>query len=160
MICEINKEFALFARNPVVLACASSWFCAQIIKTIRAVCKREIHSIKDFIERFFWRTGGLPSSHTALVSTLSAMFGIKNGFSSDSFILSFSLCIITIRDAVGVRRSNGIQAAVINRIGRKLKENDLMNYKPIKEIQGHSPLEVFLGAGLGLFVACIFGLFL
>lgn len=160
MIREINKEFAMFAQNPIVLACVSSWFGAQTIKTVRALFRREIHSFKDFIDRFFWRTGGLPSSHTALVSSLSAMFGIKNGFSSDSFILAFSLCIITIRDSVGVRRSNGIQAAVINRIGRRLKENNLMNYKPIKEIQGHNPLEVFLGAGLGLFVACIFGLFL
>ena len=72
------------------------------------------------------------------------------------FLLSLGLFMITIRDAVGVRRANGIQAKELNLIGRMLKEKGLMDFKPIKEVQGHTPAEVAIGCLLGFFIGIAF----
>ena len=98
----------------------------------------------------------MPSSHAALVSCLSTTIGFSSGFNSDIFILSLGFFMVTIRDAVGVRRSNGVQAKMINEMGKKLAENGLMEYKPIKEVQGHTPMEVFIGCLLGFTIGFAF----
>ena len=91
----------------------------------------------------------MPSSHAALVACLCISIGFHSGFDSDVFVLSLCLYLITVRDAVGVRRSSGVQGRVLNIIGRALDEKDIISYAPIKEVQGHSPMEVVLGSLLG-----------
>ena len=66
--------------------------------------------------------------------------------------------MVTIRDAVGVRRSSGIQARKINEIGKSLKENRVMDFKPIKEVNGHTPIEVSIGCLLGFFIGLAYSL--
>ena len=60
--------------------------------------------------------------------------------------------MITIRDALGVRRASGLQARKLNEIGKALQTKDILKYKPIKEVQGHNPMEVVVGAILGFFI--------
>lgn len=85
------------------------------------------------------------------------MIGFRSGFDSDVFILSFVFFLVTIRDAVGVRRANGFQARRINEIGDILKKNGLYDdYAKLKEVNGHSPMEVFVGSLLGLFIGVAF----
>ena len=67
--------------------------------------------------------------------------------------------MVTIRDAVGVRRSSGIQARKINEIGRSLKEHDITDYEVIKEVNGHTPMEVTIGCLLGFFIGLAYSLF-
>lgn len=152
MLQFFSEQIKELITNPALLACISSWFCAQFIKTVISVLYGKIHSVYELIESLFWKTGGLPSSHSALVASLCTTIGIRNGFGSDIFILSFAFFMVTIRDAVGVRRSSGIQAKKINEIGKKLNESNLLEYKPIKEVNGHTPMEVTIGCILGIFI--------
>ncbi len=159
MLQSAAEQIKQFLLNPVLLACVSSWFCAQFIKTVLNALYGRIHNISEIIENLLWKTGGLPSSHSALVSALCTTIGFKQGITSDIFILSFCFCMITVRDAVGVRRSSGVQAKKINELGRMLDEKKIAAYVPIKEVQGHSPMEVTVGCLLGFFTGLAFSLF-
>ncbi|MBQ7166557.1 MAG: divergent PAP2 family protein [Treponema sp.] len=151
-----KDQIRQFFSNPVFLSCVFSWFCAQLIKTLIKLFSGKIHSVRELFELMFWRTGSMPSSHSALVSTLCTTIAFRSGLNSDVFLLSLGLFMITIRDAVGVRRANGIQAKELNRIGRMLKEKGIMDFKPIKEVQGHTPAEVAIGCLLGFFIGIAF----
>lgn len=151
-----KDQIRQFFSNPVFLSCVFSWFCAQLIKTLIKLFSGKIHSVRELFELMFWRTGSMPSSHSALVSTLCTTIAFRSGLNSDVFLLSLGLFMITIRDAVGVRRANGIQAKELNRVGRMLKEKGLMDFKPIKEVQGHTPAEVAIGCLLGFFIGIAF----
>lgn len=156
MIVQDKNSFLELLQNPVFLSCVSSWFCAQFIKTIINLCLKKIHSIGQLFECLIWKTGGFPSSHTALVTSLCTCICIRNGVNSDIFMLSLCLMMITVRDALGVRRANGIHAKKINDIGKELDEKHILKYKPIKEVLGHNPMEVLFGAILGFFIAIAF----
>ena len=155
MFTLLSDQVKKFLSNPVLLACISSWFCAQFIKTVISILYGRIHSLYELVENLIWKTGGLPSSHSALVASLSTTVGFRNGIS----ILSLCFFMVTIRDAVGVRRSNGIQAQKINEIGRLLNKKDIIDYKPIREVNGHTPMEVTIGCLLGFFIGLAFSLF-
>ena len=127
-----------------------------MIKTLIKLFSGKVHSIAELFELLVWRTGSMPSSHAALVSSLCTTIGFRSGISSDVFILSVGFFLVTIRDAMGVRRANGIQAKMINTIGRALSEKGLIEYKPIKEVQGHTPPEVMVGCLLGFFIGLAF----
>ena len=159
MFTLLSDQVKKFLSNPVLLACISSWFCAQFIKTVISILYGRIHSLYELVENLIWKTGGLPCSHSALVASLSTTVGFRNGISSDIFILSLCFFMVTIRDAVGVRRSNGIQAQKINEIGRLLNKKDIIDYKPIREVNGHTPMEVTIGCLLGFFIGLAFSLF-
>lgn len=145
--------------NSTFIACVSSWFSAQFIKTFINILYGKVHSIKQIIESLVWKTGGLPSSHCALVTALTTSIAFKSGIDSDLFILSFCFLMVTVRDAAGVRQSSGLQAQKINQMGRALSEKGILKYEKIKEVMGHKPIEVFLGCGLGFLVALCFVVF-
>ena len=147
-----NSVFAEVIASPVFQACLFSWFSAQFIKTIIGLFSGKIHSLKALAESLIWRTGGFPSSHTAFVTTLTTCIGFRAGISSDIFMLSFCFLMVTIRDALGVRRSSGLQARKLNELGCELSKKNVVDYKPIKEILGHRPMEVVFGAILGFFI--------
>jgi len=151
-----REQLHIFFTNSVLLACIFSWLSAQLIKTLIKLFSGRVHSIKELFELLFWRTGSMPSSHAALVASLCTTIGFRSGIESDVFILSIGFFLVTIRDAVGVRRANGIQARVINEIGKMLSEKGLMDYKPIKEVQGHTPMEVLIGCLLGFAIGLAF----
>ena len=151
-----REQIKLLFTNPVLLSCIFSWLSAQFLKTMIKLFSRKVHSFKELFELFFWRTGSMPSSHSALVTTLCTTIGYRSGINSDVFILSIGFFLVTIRDAVGVRRASGIQATILNKIGQKLSENGIMDFKPIKEVQGHTPAEVAIGCLLGFFIGLAF----
>ena len=131
----------------------------MFIKTVISVLYGRIHSLGELIESLIWKTGGLPSSHSALVASLATVIAFRNGIDSDIFVLTFCFFMVTIRDAVGVRRSSGIQARKINEIGKILNEKDILEYNTIKEVNGHTPMEVTLGCLLGFFIGLAFSVF-
>ncbi|MCR5495517.1 MAG: divergent PAP2 family protein [Treponema sp.] len=159
MFSLIGSQLKSLLFNPVFLACISSWFCAQFIKTVIAVLYGRIHSLGELLESLIWKTGGLPSSHSALVASLATVIAFRNGLDSDIFILAFCFFMVTVRDAVGVRRSSGIQAKKINEIGKSLDEQKIIDYSSIKEVNGHTPIEVTFGCLLGIFIGFAFSLF-
>ncbi len=154
MVKNLVEQLQVLLTSPTFLACIFSWFLAQFLKTLIKLFSGKIHSAKEVVELLIWRTGGMPSSHSSLVACLMTCIGITSGIASDIFVLSFCFFMVTVRDAVGVRRANGIQANMINRIGNQLKDQGLVQeYKNLKEVQGHSPMEVIIGRIVGIFVA-------
>ena len=160
MMPAVKEQLKLFFTNPIFLACLFSWLSAQFLKTIINLIYGRIHSVGELMENLVWRTGGMPSSHTAVVVSVCTTIGFRSGIDSDVFILSFCLMLITVRDALGVRRATGLQAMKINEIGRYLSGKDDIEISSVKEIQGHKPMEVIGGAALGLLIGVLFSLFL
>ena len=119
--------------------------------------QHKVHSLKELIELMFWKTGGMPSSHTALVMSLCVSIGFRNGITSDIVILSTAFALVVVRDALGVRRSSGLQTRSLNELGMQLKKKGLIeNFTPLKEVHGHKPTEVIMGCFLGIFVGIAF----
>lgn len=95
----------------------------------------------------------MPSSHAALAISLATSIGFQDGVSSDLFIFSSAFALVVVRDALGVRRAAGQQARAINIIGKELTEHFQIPFRPVKEIHGHKPAEVAVGALLGFVLA-------
>lgn len=107
-------------------------------------------------------SGGMPSSHAAFVSTLSTSIGLRYGFRSDLFAIVAVFSLIIIYDAGGVRRAVGEQANVLNKIIRNLDLKQLnrsadkeLIIKDLKELIGHTPIEVLIGTLLGILIALL-----
>jgi len=155
----LTEQIMNFFNNPVWLACIFSWLIAQFIKTGICLIYGKIHSLTSLFENLIWKTGGMPSSHSALVTSLCVTLGFRHGVDSDIFVFSLVFFFVVIRDAFGVRRSTGIQAKKINEIGQELQEKNIISsYKQLKEVMGHTPMEVICGCILGFFVGLAFSL--
>lgn len=158
-IVTFSEQLKLFITNPVLLSCIFSWLGAQFLKTAINLIYGRIDSFSTLLEMLIWRTGGMPSSHSALVTSLCTTIGFRNGIHSDIFIFSLCFFLVVIRDAFGVRRSSGIQAKRINEIGKELEKNNIIkNYTTLKEVNGHTPMEVICGCILGFFIGLAFSL--
>ncbi len=155
---SVKNQLVAFFTQPVLLSCVFSWLSAQLIKTFIALFSGKIRSIGEMFELLFWRTGGMPSSHSALVATLCTTIGFRDGIGSDIFILALAFFLVTVRDALGVRRASGIQARTLNKLGTDLKAKDIVDFKPVKEVHGHKPVEVLMGCLLGFFIGLAFSL--
>lgn len=138
--------------NKILLIAVLSWFVAQVIKVILTLVKfREL----DFTRLF--GSGGMPSSHASFTVSLATAVGFTTGFSSVEFALAAAFSIVVMYDATGVRRSAGEQAKILNQIVETMKNDKISDTgKKLKELLGHTPIQVFAGAVLGAFIACIF----
>jgi uncharacterized protein len=145
--------FKPFFSNTVLMCALSSWIIAQFLKIIIEIIKKKKMKTKDFIFRAIFGTGGMPSSHSATIVSVAVSIGIKDGFESSLFALAFVMVIIVIRDATGVRLSTGRQAEAINKILAVQQKKYKIPYSRVKEVRGHTPLETFVGAVLGVLVS-------
>ena len=124
---------------------------AQIFKVILSlIVERKL----DFSR--FTGAGGMPSSHSALVMALAVAVGRSMGFGSVQFAIAFVFAGVVMYDASGVRRAVGQQAKILNMMVEHWQDDDIefMN-KKLKELLGHTPVEVFAGAILGIMIAVI-----
>lgn len=144
-------------QNTVFMAAVSGWLVAQVLKTIIDTCIN-----KSFNAERLTGSGGMPSSHSATVCALATASGIQYGVGSFEFAVSAILAIIVMYDARGVRRETGIQAQVINEmIDFFQKMGQPLSYEEkLKEFVGHTPLQVIVGAVLGIVIAVIYCLLL
>jgi len=126
---------------------------AQILKGVVHAASGRMRKARELAAIVAWRTGGMPSSHAAAVCSLCVAIAFAEGISSNMFALSLWLALIVLRDAVGVRRSAGLSARALNTLGRAASEKLGIDFQPAKEVQGHTPLEVIVGALLGGFIA-------
>ncbi len=132
----------------VVPACA--WALAQTMKVIIVlVTKRQLDL------RYFVISGGMPSAHSATVSSLATTIAMVEGLDSAAFGISVILAMIVMYDAAGLRQSVGKQAAVLNRVMRELRlHRPLAEFgRDLKEFIGHTKLEVIVGGLLGIVFA-------
>jgi len=145
-------------ENIIFLSTITSLFVAQILKMVLFVLSRKDKKKLAILETLFWRTGGMPSSHSALVCSLATSTGIKEGIASNFFIFSLVFAMVVLRDSMGVRRSAGLQARALNSLGKQSVDKIGIDFSSVKEIQGHTPLEVFVGSLLGITIAVLFHL--
>ena len=153
-IAKFIEDLRAFVTNPIILSSFTSWFLSQLIKGIIVLIK--VRKKRDVLEALLWRTGGMPSSHAAVVVSMTASVAFHEGVGSDLFAVSLLMALVIMRDAMGVRRAVGLQARAINFLGSKTTEKNDIEFSPVKEIKGHAPLEVIAGALLGLFVSAAF----
>lgn len=155
-----TQDFANYLKglltHPVFLSALSSWFTAQILKSVVALLRNRPRTAKGILLNLFWATGGMPSSHSAVVAALATSVGFVQGVDTPLFIVAFFYALITIRDALGVRRAAGMQARAINQLLRTLGRDRKIGVKPVKEIHGHTGAEVVVGALIGFFIAVAF----
>ncbi|MBR4067662.1 MAG: divergent PAP2 family protein [Clostridia bacterium] len=139
-------------NNHVLFIILLGWFVAQAIKI-------PIHRIVEHewdLTRFFG-SGGMPSSHSSMVTAGAVAIGVLQGFDSPVFALAVAFALIVMYDAAGVRRETGTQAAVINQILKDVLINGKqISDEELKELVGHTPLEVACGAITGLLVATVY----
>jgi acid phosphatase family membrane protein YuiD len=145
-----------FFENPIFLSSVSSWFFAQLIKAVAVLIKPHKRGMREVIAALTWRTGGMPSSHAALVSAMTTSAAFAEGFGSNLSVVSFWFALIVMRDAMGVRRSSGLQGRTLNALGKSIAEKLDIEYHAVKEIHGHTPLEVVVGSLLGIFIAAAY----
>ena len=142
----------LFA-NKVFTSAALGWLVAQILKTL-------IHTFftKEFDPERLFGSGGMPSSHSSTVVALATAAYFEFGTSSFEFAVSAILAIIVMYDARGVRREAGRQAVLLNdiiKIFEDMGRSEISAHDKLKEFIGHTPLQVLMGALLGLLIALL-----
>ena len=137
--------------NRVVQAAALAWAIAQGLKVILTL----IISRRFDASRMFG-SGGMPSSHSALVCALVTVIGFQDGFSSSVFALALCFACVVMYDAAGVRRSAGQSAAMINHLLDGLSgKGFVFDEERLKELIGHTPIQVLAGALLGILIGTL-----
>jgi len=142
-----------FLFNQIFISTVLSMCLAQLLKGFLYIIIRKRKKTKELIEIITWRTGGMPSSHAAIVCSLTASVGLVEGIASTFFMITFWFALVVLRDAMGVRRSAGLVAKALNNLGKQAAEKTGIDFSPVKEIQGHTPLEVIVGGFLGVFIS-------
>jgi hypothetical protein len=146
-------------ENKIFLSTISSMCIAQILKLVFYLIINKNKKKWDAIETVIWRTGGMPSSHSALVCALATSVGLYESVTSTYFIITLVFAMVVLRDSMGVRRAAGLQAKALNNLGKQSSKVSGVEFRSVKEIQGHTPLEVLVGSCLGILIAVIFFLF-
>ena len=143
--------FGMLTTNPVIDCALLAWFLAQLIKVIlEAVMTRRLDA------RLFVSSGGMPSSHSALAVACTAAIGKLEGIQGGVFALSVIVASVVMYDACNVRRSAGDTARLVNQLlahVEKLTAEDFAD--DLREVMGHTPLQVLMGALLGLGVGLL-----
>ncbi len=144
------NPFEQLLNNKILWVAILSWFIAQLIKVILTLLQERRLDLSKF-----WTSGGMPSSHSAFVVALAMKTGQMHGFDSVYFAISTVMSFVVMYDAANVRLEAGKQAAVINQIIEVLENPNLNPEERLKEILGHTPLQVLAGGVLGCLVALL-----
>ena len=157
---------ALF-DNPVLLSAILGWFVAQTAKVV-------IHMIqtRSFDPERLHGAGGMPSSHSCMVTAMTIATAMTNGVNSTMFALAMVFSFVTLYDAMGVRWQAGLHAKMLNKVMRDtqelkeiedlrdgVKDEETEEIKDLKEFIGHRPMEVLVGVLLGIMIAMVVCLF-
>lgn len=145
-----------FLSNRVIIVAILSWLIAQVSKTItHAIVYKKID-----LKRLMG-DGGMPSCHSAVVTSVALSIGITEGFNTSIFALALVFAIVVMHDASGVRYETGKQALVIKSITQIIEEmaNTHIDDEKLKEFVGHTHLQVFMGALTGIIVTLVYFMF-
>lgn len=144
-------------NNHVLLSAVTGWLVAQVLKTLIYACLNQSISWERMIG-----SGGMPSSHSSTVTALATATAFEHGIGSTLFAISLILAIIVMHDASGVRQETGKQAKVLNQILESMMQNseDGIPMDNLKELVGHTHLQVFMGAILGICISLLLYLYI
>lgn len=145
------EKLQVFLTNQVVISAVTAWLIAQGIKVIHTLIKERRFNFERIMG-----SGGMPSSHSATVLSASIAIAETLGYDSPIFGLSLVFSFIVMYDACGIRRAAGKQAAILNSMVEALRLHQKINYqKKLKELLGHTYLEVLVGAMLGIIIGLV-----
>lgn len=144
----LEQFIGILNANLILSLAVIAWFVAQVLKFIINLI---IHKTLDI--QLLLSSGGMPSSHSALVCACAISIGRLEGFGSSLFALSVVLALVVMYDACNVRRAAGEQAKILNYIVEHWEKiSPAMVGEELKELLGHTPLQVLMGALLGMFI--------
>lgn len=141
-------------QNQVFMTGYFAWLFAQLLKVPTHFIATGVWRLRAMVD-----SGGMPSSHSSLCMGVTTAVAVKHGLESSMFPVCLAFSLIVMYDAAGVRRHAGKQAQVINKIVQSMGEaweTGKMDTKPLKEVLGHTPVQVFAGAVLGIVVGIMY----
>ncbi len=128
------------------------WFCIQLFKVIW-----DLVTTRKFNFKRILGAGGMPSSHSAVVTSIATMIGKTQGINSPIFALAVMFAFVVMYDAAGVRRAAGKQAKLLNKLVETPGLSNIQVQEKLVEVLGHTPMQVIVGAAIGVIVGLIFG---
>ena len=137
-------------RNKCIYVTFLLWFLIQTFKVVSDLVVNKKLNVKRIIG-----AGGMPSSHSAVVCSLSMLVGREYGFDSGIFAIALVMSFIVMYDAAGVRRASGKQARILNKILETPGMSTVEVQEKLIEALGHTPIQVFVGAVIGFFIGFI-----
>jgi acid phosphatase family membrane protein YuiD len=147
----MNMFFSSLLNNPSLMTAIIAWFLAQILKPP-----------VEYLRKGKWNwgyllsAGGMPSSHSALMVGATFGIGLHEGFNNPVFTIAVAITMIVVYDAMGVRREAGRHAEMINILINELLSGHPISDKELREVLGHTPLEVIGGIILGIIVSIVY----
>lgn len=150
----LNSSDSLLAqlgRNKIFIATLTAWALAQTFKVLIGLWRE-----KKFNFKWFVSSGGMPSSHVSLSMCLTTSIGLYYGFDSGLFAMALGFAVITMFDAQGIRRHSGKQAEALNKILEDIYTHKGLQEERLKELVGHTPVQVYAGGALGIVTAILF----
>ncbi|NLC87442.1 MAG: divergent PAP2 family protein [Clostridiaceae bacterium] len=140
-----------FAQYKYLILPISVWFFIQLFKLICDLIKTHKFNFKRILG-----AGGMPSSHSAVVTTIATMIGKSNGIDTPLFALSVMFAFVVMYDAAGIRRAAGKQAKLLNKLVETPGLTNIQVQEKLVEVLGHTPVQVVVGAIIGVIVGLIF----
>ena len=147
----MNNTFMAFITNKYIYVPIILWACIQTFKVIY-----DLVTTKKFNFKRILGAGGMPSSHSAVVTSIATLIGKYQGVDSAIFGLALMFALVVMYDACGVRRAAGKQARILNKILETPGLTTVEVQGKLIEALGHTPIQVFVGALLGIIVGAIF----
>jgi len=143
-------NMGIILQNHVLLTGLASWILAQAFKI-----PIDLFQSRHWNWALFFAAGGMPSSHSALVTSTAMAVGLHNGFDNPLFGVATAIAMIVVYDATGIRRQAGMQARQINILVEELLKGHPISQEHLREVLGHTPLEAIGGMLLGLVMAIV-----
>ena len=144
------NDFIAFVQNKYIYVPFFLWFGIQLFKLIYDLC-----TTKKFNFKRIMGAGGMPSSHSAVVASIATLIGKYEGVGSSIFALAIIVAFVVMYDACGVRRAAGKQAAMLNKLIETPGLTGMQVSERLVEVLGHTPIQVFVGALIGLIAGLI-----
>lgn len=147
----MNNTFTMFITNKYIYVPIILWTCIQTYKVIY-----DLYTTKKFNFKRILGAGGMPSSHSAVVTSIATLIGKYQGVDTPIFGLALMFALVVMYDACGVRRAAGKQAKVLNEIVNTPGLTNVEVQGKLQEALGHTPVQVFVGALIGIIAGLIF----
>jgi len=144
------NSFLEFVQSKYIYVPAMLWFGIQLFKLIYDLCTTKKFNFKRILG-----AGGMPSSHSAVVTSITTLIGKNEGVGSPIFALAFFVAFIVMYDACGVRRAAGKQATLLNKLIETPGLTSVQVSERLVEVLGHTPIQVFVGALIGIIAGLI-----
>lgn len=143
------QELSAFFHNQILIVALIACGTAQLLKIPIDILRSKKTSIRSLFS-----SGGMPSSHSALVGALATGVGQAKGWDSSEFAIACLFAVIVMYDAAGVRQAAGKQARILNQIIEDMFQEKEFKEEKLKELLGHTPIQVLAGLSLGIAIAC------